>query len=140
LGRKKHPDLKERFMPYKMVVESEGRGILVTWQGIVSGEDILAANEEMYAKNERRQFRYQIWDFLEAVHLDISEDQILSAAYQDRHAAASNPNQIVALVGTGSFFTGADRRYHIYAKVWSGFESKTFLTMSEAREWIHNKV
>jgi hypothetical protein len=140
LGRKKHPDLKERFMPYKMVVEGEGRGILVTWQGIVSGEDILAANEEMYAKNERRQFRYQIWDFLEAVRLDISEDQILMAAYQDKHAAASNPNQIVALVGTGSFFAGADRCYSIYAKVWSGFESQTFLTMSEAREWIRNKV
>jgi hypothetical protein len=55
---------------------------------------------------------------------------------QDRAAAQKNPDQIAALVGSQAFFSGYDRIFHIYAEVWSGFTSKTFPTVAEAREWI----
>ena len=123
-------------MAYNIIVEKDGSGVVVTCKGSVSGEEVMAANDAMYAGDQRGLLRYQIWDCSDADRFDVSEEQVRAIALQDQRAAERNPNQVVALVGTPTFFIGADRRYAIYSDVWGGFESKTFRTMAEARAWV----
>ena len=90
----------------------------------------------MYQQDQKHQLRYQIVDCSQATDLTVTENQLRTIALLDSKAASKNPDQIVALIGKRQFFQGTDRRYAIYAKVWSGFESQTFLTLPEARQWV----
>ena len=123
-------------MSYEIVFEDGGHGVVITFAGSVSGKEILAANVEMYGGDKQNLLHYQIWDFSEADSIGMDEESIRDAALQDRQAAADNPDQIIAIIGTEDFFAGIDKRFAIYTEVWSGFSTRTFLVMSEARKWV----
>lgn len=127
-------------MPSKISYEKEGAGVIITWSGCVSGDEIKRVNASIYAEGRLEKLRYQIWDFTQADRHDVSNQEVYEFALQDRAAARTNPDQIAALVGSARFFSGYDRIFHIYEQVWSGFTSKTFFTMEEAREWISSMI
>ena len=127
-------------MPSKISYEKGGAGVVISWTGCVSGNEIKRVNETIYAKERLEKLRYQIWDFTQADRLDISSHQVYEFAMQDKKAAQTNPDQIAAIVGSATFFSGYDRIFHIYGEVWSGFTSKTFSTMAVAREWISSMI
>ena len=127
-------------MPSKISYEKGAAGVVISWTGCVSGNEIKRVNETIYAKERLEKLRYQIWDFTQADRLDISSHQVYEFAMQDRIAAQTNPDQIAAIVGSETFFSGYDRIFHIYGEVWSGFKSKTFSTMAEAWEWISSMI
>jgi hypothetical protein len=108
----------------------------VTWTGVAAGDEIKKANGSIYAEGLLDRLRYQIWDFTQATCLDISHRDVRALALQDRKASETNPNQVVALVGSREFFIGYDAILHIYEQEWSGFKSKTFSSMAEARQWV----
>ena len=116
--------------------ENEGQGVVVTWAGVVSGDQIKKANECICTDAGFERLRYQIWDFTGADRLEASVQDARDIAMQDRAAAQKGPRQFVALVGSKAFFAGADVVFHVYEEVWSGFESRTFSTMAEARAWV----
>ena len=123
-------------MSYTINFENEDRGVVVTQKGIVSIQEILTASKSIYSQDSLHQLRYQIWDYTDADRLNISSDEVQHIVYQTEIEADKYPNMIVALVGTSQFFSGLDRIFKISTKVWSGFDSNTFLTQSEAREWV----
>ena len=123
-------------MPGEISYENQGAGVVITWTGPISGDEVKEINRQIYAKERLDKLRYQIWDFTKADRLDISNQDVREFAMQDRSAAQTNPDQIAAIVGSAEFFKGYDQIFHIYADVWAGFESRTFSTVAEAREWI----
>jgi len=123
-------------MPYNITFENNGCGVVVAWQGIVLGIEILAANTALYAKAQRHLLRYQIWDFSSVAAVKYSEDHLRGAAMQDQRAAQEGPQQLIAIVGSRELLQGAARRYAVYAKLWAGFESRAFTNMTQARAWL----
>lgn len=123
-------------MPYEMCFEDGGRGVLVSWVGVVPGRRLIEANEEMYNRDPDRKLRYQIWDFTAADHMEVSNDELRTLAFQDAQAHKIYPHHVVALVGSSEFLAAADKLYAIYADVWGGLPSETFRDVEEARRWI----
>ena len=127
-------------MPGKIVYENQGKGVVIIWNGSISGEGLKMVNEQIYAEGRLEKLRYQIWDFTNADDLQITEHDLRNLAIQDKTASEKNPNQIIAIVGSGELFNGYDRLFHIYEGVWSEYKSKTFSNMVEARKWISSAM
>jgi hypothetical protein len=127
-------------MTYDIKFEPETAGVLITIEGPLTGAALFKINAEMYSGKKLPQQRYQIWDCTKSESINVSTDEIRKIAFQDRDASEKNPDQVVALVASKNYFHGIDRIYHVYAEVWTGFESKTFLTLAEAREWVEERI
>lgn len=123
-------------MPNTIQLENEDCGVIVTFEGHVTGEEVLQVNYEVYSHKMMHRFRYQLWDFLGADRVKVSNTELREMAMQDYMAAQKNPQQIIAIVGTRAFFRGAHRRYMIYAQSWPGYETRSFLVEEDARKWI----
>ena len=127
-------------MPGKVNFEKDGKGVLITWVGAITGDEIKEINVFIYNKERLDKLRYQIWDFSRADRLNISIKDIREIAMQDKIAAQTNPDQVVAIVGSEGFFNGYDRIFHIYEEIWSGYQSRTFASVAKARKWIASLV
>ncbi len=101
-------------MPGQMSFEKEGSGVVVTWTGDVSGDEIKKMNETLYTQDRGGRLRYQIWDFTQVERLNVSIQDASDLAMQDKMAAQKNPDQIVALVGNRALFAGDDELFHVY--------------------------
>ena len=127
-------------MPYELNSEKDGRGVVVTWTGVVSASEISEINKHIYAKDRVSILRYQIWDFSKAVKAKapkVSIDNLRSFAIHDGRAVEQNPEMALALVGSQKLFAGFQNIYKIFAKVWADeLKCEIFSTMKEAREWI----
>jgi hypothetical protein len=123
-------------MPSQISYEGNGSGVVVTWAGVVCGEELKKVNECIYAEAELEKLRYQIWDFTEADRVNLSYEDIRELAMRDREAAEVNPDIVVAIVGKRTLFVGFDALFHVYEQEWSGFKSRSFETLAEARKWV----
>jgi hypothetical protein len=127
-------------MPYELKSEKDGRGVIITWAGIVTAGEISAINEYIYAENRLPILRYQIWDFSKAtkeIKPNVSHVDIRYFAMQDGRAVAQNPKMVLALVGSRNFFMGSQDVYKVFTEVWAGdLRCEVFSTMKAAREWI----
>ncbi len=127
-------------MPSQIGYEENGSGVVITWTGEVRIEDLRKANEYIYIAGRIEKLRYQIWDFTKAERGQFTYEGIREIAMQDKDASEINPDQIVAIVGRRSFFVGFDALFHVYEQEWSGFKSRSFETLAEARKWISSLV
>lgn len=130
-------------MPYNIIFENGGLGAVITWTGDVSGEELMIAQESVYAQDQQHQLRYRIWDFSKADHLEVSNEQLRLIARKAQFAIEKKREQVAAIVGTPEFFKGVEVLSEIYAEIWSGIEMKFFFTLQEARQYIisrHNSI
>ena len=127
-------------MPGKIVYENQGKGVVIIWNGSISGEGLKMVNTQIYTEGGLEKLRYQIWDFTNAEGLEITGQDLRHLAIQDKVASETNPKQIIAIVGNNELFRGYDRLFHIYESVWSEYKSKTFSSMVEARKWISSTM
>ncbi len=125
-------------MPYTLEFELK-EGVIVTWSGNVTGDEVTQAIKTIYLHDSKHQLRYQIWNFLGAAKNEVTVDQLSSFAFQKSLEAKYNPNQIIALVGSKNLFAGMDRLYKIFTGVWARFESESFNSLHDARAWISTK-
>jgi len=127
---------QEHKMPFRIEYEEGGTGILVTWTGTVTAEEIRELNRIIYANDSPGRIRYQIWDFTKADRHNLTVRDLREFAMQDKAGAQRHPDQIGVFVGSRDFFSGYDQIFHIYEEVWSGLKSRTFATVDDARKWI----
>ena len=123
-------------MSFETAFENQGRGVVVTWKGRVTGKDMLRANEAMYAQDSNSILKYQICDFSNADSIEGSADELRDMAFLDYAVSSFSPGQILAIVVTPEVWADMDHLYKIYANIWTGFKLKTFLSISEARIWV----
>ena len=122
-------------MPYQISTESNPLGIVISFSGVASGEEILALNLRLNTEESFSQCHYQIWDFSKATRLDMTSEQLRMACMQDIVSSEKNPNQKIAVVGQPLFFGGRDRIFQIFEEVWTAYKPKFFLDLETAREW-----
>ncbi|HBI14219.1 MAG TPA: hypothetical protein DDY20_01655 [Desulfobulbaceae bacterium] len=125
-------------MPYKLSIEENGHGIVITLSGLVKGEEIFRLNEQFMSDESYPQWRYQIWDFSNIADIDVTFDQLRSYAIQDSIASRINPNQRIAIIPRKKSQGGLDSIFHVYEEVWGGYESKSFRDVDAARQWAQS--
>lgn len=117
------------------VISWEERGVYCQFNGIVSGNELMQCNNEIYGAPNFDNMRYQIFDMLNVEQFSITERAVKEIAACDCAAALTNTDVKCALVAT-------DTVAHTLSKVYqdtisqSPWEGRSFKTIEEARHWL----
>ncbi len=127
-------------MSHEVNIENQGAGVVVTLSGVITGSELTGINEHIYKTDPDKRLRYQIWDFTNVDILEMKTEDIEKLVLQDMEEAISNSNQHVAIIGSSQTLRGVDNLYHYISDCWvkTGFQSKSFSNMDDARIWISN--
>ncbi len=125
-------------MAHEVNIEKNGVGVAVTLTDVITGMEITRINQYIYDQDPEKKLRYQIWDFTNVDVLEMKTEDIEKLVLQDMEEASINSNQRVALIGSSQTLKGVDSLYHYMSDclIKTGFQSKTFSTLEEARNWI----
>ena len=118
-------------MPHTL--EWEKRGAYWKYSGNVSGEEVVNACTVIYGDHRFDSLDYKIVDFLDIESIQISEQELLKIAFQDKAAELTNPHIKSAIVMT----VGAEfgKQFASYFDD-SGWEVEVFGDVESARQWI----
>lgn len=124
-------------MPLEIVLEQEGKGVLVTASGEVTPQEILSAKEKIYFGGGATGLEYQIWHFPEGPKGERSHEELRSMAMLDAEALKKHPGMKVAIVLGGGPVREETRMYLLYSSVWAKqMQTQVFNEMKSARDWI----
>ncbi len=123
-------------MSYSIKFKKNNCGVLIEFEGSISGEQIILSYETVYLEHAYDDLDFKILNFTKATRFNATLEQLKELAKMDRREATINPHQQVAFVGSEYLFGGLDLIYSIYTEVWSGFCSRRFLTVSDALKWV----
>jgi hypothetical protein len=123
-------------MPYQSIWEE--RGIHWKYTGLLTGDEILQSNMDIYGDPRFDRLRYQIVDMLGVETFDVSTESMEEVALMDVGASTTNPRVVVAVVATDA---QGKRLNELYETVAGGasWETELFLSLEEARAWITSK-
>lgn len=125
-------------MSHEVNIENQGTGVVVSLSGVITGRELTSINEHIYEADPNKKLRYQVWDFSDVEILEMKTEDIEKLVLQDMEEAISNSNQQVAIIGSSRTLRGVDNLYHYISDCWvkTGFQSKSFDNMDDARSWI----
>ena len=121
-------------MPYTLSWESEG--VVCQFSGIVSDEDLLTCNDDIYASPHLPEMKYQIVDFSTIEKFDVSSPTIRRVASSDRVASEVNPDVKVAIITSGPYMRGMSNMYALSHEAEGGsWDTEVFDGEEDARAW-----
>ena len=121
-------------MPYEL--SWEAAGVVFRFSGIVSDDDLVASNDEIYASPRFPEMRYQIVDFSTIDKFDVSAAAVRAVSRLDRRASEINPNVRVAIITSETFVLGMSRMYGGSHEAAGGtWATEVFEREEEARAW-----
>ena len=126
-------------MPIQINYLDKGTGIEIIASGIVTGEQIINANKEIYNEENLYKQRYQIIDRSHCSKYEVFAEEIEAIAEIDNQASEKNPNIIIALVSTTSIQYGMTEMWRAYLKN-DLFVTRNFLDRESANKWIKTYI
>jgi head-tail adaptor len=120
-------------MPY--VTTWEESGVVWTFRGNVTGDEILRANREISRDARFQRLTYQIVDLTAVERFDVTEDDMARIAVHDRAVARSKPSVRVAIAAADEIIKDLSAFYDA-AMVGTPWGQRIFDSMREAREWL----
>ena len=120
-------------MPYS--TRWEARGVVWKFSGRVTGAELLNANHEIYGDSRFDQMAYQIVDLTEVERFDVTEEDMVVVAANDRAAALSRADVKVAIATRDEIVRQLSSLYEA-ASATSPWEQKVFETVAAARAWV----
>ena len=121
-------------MPYE--ISWEPSGVLFRFWGVVSDEELIASNQEVYASPLFPAMKHQIVDFSPIEKFDVSNADVRTVAESDRSAADTNPDVKVAIIASSPLMRGMVNVYAATHYVKGGsWTTKLFEREEDARAW-----
>jgi len=112
-----------------------GIGIEILAAGIVTGEEIIKAQEEIYNEENLQKQKYQIIDRTHCTEYQVSSEDIERISDIDNRASEVNSYIIIAVVSSTPLQYGMTRMWQAYIKE-DRFMTKIFVDRKSADEWI----
>ena len=112
-----------------------GIGIEIIASGIVTGEEIIKAQEEVYNEENLQKQKYQIIDRTHCTEYQVSSEDIERISDIDNRASEVNSYIIIAVVSSTPLQYGMTRMWQAYIKE-DRFVTKIFVDRKSADEWI----
>jgi hypothetical protein len=113
----------------------ESGGVIITFSGVVDGEELLQANEELYGDERFDNIHYQIWDYSNVIEFKLDVDWVAKIAALDKAAALSNSIMKVASVATDEVTQMLSSLYEAES-LESPWEIQLFTSVDEAQQWV----
>ncbi len=126
-------------MPIKIKYTEDGLGIKYIAYGLVTGNDIIEANKDIYSRKDFSNYRYKIADRTECTEYRVNGSEVRVIADQEKEAAKINSDFIVALISKSDNQYGMTRMYHAYMGD-EGFLSEVFSDEKSAVAWINKQL
>ena len=121
-------------MPYE--ISWEPSGVAFHFTGVVSDEDMIASNGQVYASPCFGAMEYQIVDFSMIEKFEVSSATIWTVAESDRKAARTLPDVKVAIITSAPFMRGMSNMYSLAHSGRGGsWTTQIFEREEDARSW-----
>jgi len=127
-------------MPLQVQYLDQGRGVVFTATGMLTGEEFVRTNAEILSRDlVAEPYLYGLFDFdgVEAVY--ISTNDIHEAARRGVAASAKMPKFVVAVYANSNLTFGLARMWEILVDQ-SGWKTHVFRDRSDAVGWLQKEV
>ena len=131
--------LDKIYMAIEINYIDNGVGIEIVASGIVSGDEVLAAHQEIYSPDNLARQRYQIVDRSRCDYYCLRPEEVKKIADLDKAAARSNPNIHIAIVSPTDLQFDMSRMWQIYVEE-SPIVTKLFHDRQSADAWIEEQM
>tara|TARA_R110002111_G_scaffold230929_1_gene292143 strand:+ start:133 stop:522 length:390 start_codon:yes stop_codon:yes gene_type:complete len=125
-------------MPYKTTWQRHG--IIWTYTGVLTGEELLKSNLETFGDERFDEIRYQMVDLTAVEEIKVTERHMRKVAHLDMAASRSNPRIKIAVIATHTDGRFLSETYDRYTKGKSPWSTQLFTTLTEATAWIRSEV
>jgi len=112
-----------------------GIGIEIIASGVVTGEEIIKAQDEIYNEENLQKQKYQIIDRTHCTEYQVSSEDIERISDRDNRASEVNSYIIIAVVSSTPLQYGMTRMWQAYIRE-DRFVTKIFADRKSADEWI----
>ena len=127
-------------MPYKTEYKDDLGGVITTYWGVVTDEDLHRSGYEKYSNLEKlKSFLYALTDLSKVDKFKVSSDGIRENARISSEILDINKKMIVVFVLPTKFQYGMGRMWQAYAGD-NGDRSHIFESRIEADKWIDEKL
>ena len=129
-------------MPIDIRYLDNGIGVLYIGQGIVTGDEIIKSNRNIFSSKERMEkLKYGFIDYSNITQLSVSNSEIEIIASQDKKASEYIPDAVVAVAAKRDFEFGLNRMWEIVVEnTGLQWETMLFRERDAAVKWIKQKV
>ncbi len=127
-------------MPIININTDEGFGVITTFTGDVSGDELITAQQERYSPIKKvLLLKYILADFTDTEKLDLSSNHVLKCSNLSMCASKENPNICIAAVMNSDLGYGMSRMWQAYTDdiPWN---AKVFRTRPEAEQWLREVI
>ncbi len=122
-------------MPYELIWED--RGVLWRFRYVVTGDELVQANLDIYSDPRFESIEYQLAIFSDSVVFEASSETVRYVAGLDAGASKKNPKVVVLVVASQTVIRGLANLYRIQHEVTGGpWKMEYFKTEEEARRWL----
>jgi len=117
----------------------DGKGIEIIAEGIVTGDEIIAAHKEIYNDINLKRQKYQIIDRTNCKEYSVSSEEIQRIADLDNIASSINPDIIIAVISPTKLQFGMTRVWQAYLED-NRFITEIFPDRQIADKWIKERL
>ncbi len=114
----------------------EAEGVRWVYAGVMTDDDILRSNLEIYSDPRFESIRYQIADLRGVDRFDGSARAVRRLSRMDRDQATRNPGIRVAILADDALVRGIANVYAMSGAE-SPWETRVFKSEEEARRWLN---
>jgi len=129
-------------MPIQIKYRDNGLGVLFIGAGIVTGEDIINSNREIFSSAEKmKNYKYSLIDYLNISGFNVSNAEIQIIISQDKKASELIPDAVIAITAKKDLEFGVSRMWEIIAENESlQWEIMVFKDREKAELWIKDRI
>lgn len=118
---------------------NNGEGVEIFANGVVRGDEVIAAHDEIYDERRLGRQKYQIVNKSGCTEYAVTADHIAKIAELDRKASLVNPNIIVAIIESRSLQFSLTELWQAHLADCS-FLTRSFQDRDTALAWITEQI
>ena len=122
-------------MPIEVNYIDDGKGVEILASEVVTGKELIAAQDKIYAPYTLAAQQYHIIDKSQCTEYAVTAADILIISEMDRKAAQINPNIIMAIIESSSLQFSLSEVWQAYVESFVQ-HSQSFTNRHDALEWI----
>jgi hypothetical protein len=123
-------------MPWQATYSAQG--VEVRFDGIVTAQEIEAANDALYAHAYAEGLRYQLADFSAVTAINLTAADVQRLADQDQRLAPQGAVVHIALVAPQPLTYGLGRMWQAYVET-AGIDVRVCRSRAEALDWLRSR-
>lgn len=129
-------------MPIQVKYLDNGLGLLFLGEGIVTGDDIIDSNNEIFSSREKmKNFKYGLIDYSNITQFNVSNSEIETITSQNKNASEIIPDGILAVAAKKDLDFGINRMWQIIIEnAGIQWETMVFRDRANAEAWIKDRV